>query len=152
MNNNKGMKYYLIIFIVSLISVILYGIYVSVQQSDFDPAYFASLLTVPFAFTGFLMLFDFLLAKILPKKNPQKSLNEYEQYLIQLTEILKDSNEFSIEDFRKFRVNERFQRALKNLYKISKDGESEDLNYKIVEKRFKKDSLEHKAIQILINK
>ena len=63
MNNNKGMKYYLIIFIVSLISVILYGIYVSVQQSDFDPAYFASLLTVPFAFTGFLMLFDFQIFK-----------------------------------------------------------------------------------------
>lgn len=152
MISNKGMKYYLIVFFVSMAFVLVYGTIVSVSSGGIDFVYLMSLATVPFAFTGFLILFDFLLAKILPKKPAVKAMNEYEQYVLNATEILKETEEFSIEDFRKMRNSDRFQKTLKRLHQIQTFGETEENNYRMIEKKFKKDSVEYKAIQKLINK
>lgn len=145
----KGLRYYSFIFGVSTVATFIYMAVTSFGGNDLTFDFIMSILLLPFLFTLFLFIFDSLLRFILPKKKkPTKDL--YAQFLIESTTILQKTNEFDIEDFTHFRNNEKFQRALKILFKIDQFGETPDANYKMVEKRFKKGSKEYQAIHYLI--
>lgn len=150
MNSKKGFKYYLFVFSMSVVAIFIYLMINSFGGNEVTVQYIISILTVPFMFTLFLFLFDRLLGFFMPKKKNMET-DVYEQFLVTSTEKLRNTNEFTIEDFKRFRTNERFQRTLKMISKIEVNGETQDANYKMVEKRFKKDTIEHKAIQYLIS-
>lgn len=149
MNNKKGFKYYGIVFLVSVVAIVIYMIINNIQGNDLELAYIVSLFFVPLFFTLALFVFDRLIEAILPKKK-QPQLDEYKTYVEEATELLRSDDSFEIEDFKKLRENEKFQRVLKQIYNIKTQGETEDSNYKMVHKRFKKDSLEYKAVAKLI--
>ena len=145
MNNKKGIKYYGIIFVVSVLAIVLYLVINGLQGNDLTPTYMVSLLFVPFFFTLALFVFDRIIEVLIPRKKEPKA-DEYKQFVIKSTEKLSADDEFEIEDFKKLRENERFQRVLKQIFNIEKNGETEESNYKMVRKRFKKDTLEYKAV------
>ena len=57
---------------------------------------------------------------------------------------------YDIEDFRKLRESSKFQKALNHAFKISSEGEYKGVTFEFLEKKFKKGTLEYKAIIIVI--
>lgn len=144
MKNKKGFKYYGVIFLVSLVAVAIYIAYNLYIGTEMTLEYTLGIGFVPVTFTLILFVTDRLIQAFVPKK--EVKIDPYEKFLIDSTNLLKKDMSFEIEDFRKLRQSERFQRTLKQIYNIKTQGESEELNYKIVKKRFKKDTIEYRAV------
>lgn len=149
MSNKKGLKYYIVIFIISVLAILGYLVINNFQGNDLELSYTISLFFVPLVFTFALFAFDRLIDIFIPKKK-ELIRDGYEQFVIEVTELLRSDDSFEIEDFKKLRENDRFQRVLKQIYNIRTQGETADSNYKMVHKRFKKDTLEHKAVSKII--
>lgn len=149
MNGKKGLRYYSIIFIISVIAVGIYTIIQMINGLTIDGATAATLIVIPLTFTILLFAFDKILEFIFPQKEKTQEIDDYGKFILKATEYLKENSDLEIEDFRKLRNSEKFQRALKHLHIISEDGESDKVGYKMVLSRFKKDSLEYRAIVIL---
>ena len=56
----------------------------------------------------------------------------------------------NIEDFRRLREDERFQKGLQQAFRIKNEGETESLNFTILEKKFKKNTREYEAMNVVI--
>jgi uncharacterized membrane protein len=144
MKNEKGLKYYGVIFLVSVAAVALFIGFNLYRGTDMTLEYTVGIAFVPFTFTLILFVTDRLIQAFMPRKETE--MDAYEKFLIESTELLKNDENFEIEDFKKLRESERFQRTLKQIYNIKTSNESEELNYKMVKKRFKKDTLEYRAV------
>ena len=151
MNYKKGFRYYGFVFAMSTLAIVIFLAVNSFQGADISATYILSILTVPFVFTTFLFIFDRIIDAIFNRKKKQE-VDLYEAFLLEATNLLKETGEFDIEDFKKFRNNVKFQRVLKILFRIKEHGETTDANYKMVEKRFKKDTKEQKAIEYLMSR
>ena len=149
--SKKGLRYYIMIFIYGILGVALLFVISALRGAEISTAQIVSYFPIPFAFVFFVFIFDRLFMLIFPK-NEKKQADAYNLFLVNSTEHLKTTGNYDIEDFKRFRSNEKFQRALKVLYKIETNGETDDANYKMIEKRFKKDTKEYNAIQSLISK
>ena len=82
------------------------------------------------------------------KKNEEKQ--GYEQFLVEMNQVLNKETDFSIQDYRSLQDSEKFQKTLHQLYTIKTEGEKPDLTYDYLGKKFKKTTIEYKAIHIII--
>jgi len=142
----KPFKFYLSIFIFSSILILGYTIYRMVRYDD--PI--SALYTTWFLPLFFIMIYwgsDFLLDKIFNRK---KKVDYEGKFLDSIGEEMRKSNSFTIEDFRRLQLDQKFQQSLKIAYRIYMDGEDEVFNIKKLERKFRKDTTEDRAMRFVI--
>ena len=150
MRSKKGFKYYGLVFIFSTLALGAYVLYLSIKDGNFDIDMVLSLVTVPFMFTGLLFVFDKIFDRIFkPKAKVDDS--EYKTYLTTVGKAIDDNCDFSIEDYRRLRANLGFQKSLEQVYRVFKDGESEEISFGYLEKKFKKNTNEFIALSVVIS-
>lgn len=153
MNKTKGLKYYAFIFGVAVVAI---GIYILVLfiQGDYEgePSSLLTMFLIPIVFVGFLFIFDKIFNLLLPAKfkNYENQKTEYQVFLDQVNDIVGSNMEISLEDSRKLRDNQRFQKSLSQVFTILKHGENKELTWEYLQKKFKKDSLEFEALNLVI--
>lgn len=153
MNQQKGFRYYLMIFGLATVAILLYTGFDAISNGGFDNSLLWSLALAPIIFTFFLFVFDRLFDFIIPSKAKQKNKGKdaYSDFLAIINMEVETQTEFSIEDFRRLRDSEKFQKAMKQSYRILTDGETEDITYEYLLKKFKKESREQVAMNVVIN-
>lgn len=149
MKSKKGLKYYAIIFMVSVLALVLYATYLYFKNGELDSEIILSLVYVPVIFTGFLFVFDKLFDKIFPPKT-KVSDNKFNAYLKTVSESIQKECEFTIEEYKKLRTNQKFQKGLEQAFRVYDNGENEEMNFKFLEHKFKNGSNEYVAFQLVI--
>ena len=89
---------------------------------------------------------------VLPKKfrtnSPQKT--EFQEFLDLVNEIVGKNMEFTLEEERRMRENVKFQKSLSQVFTIIKHGENDEITWDYLQKKFKKDSKEFEALNLVI--
>jgi len=152
MKQNKGLKYYLKIFGIAVVALLIYTIVDYYKNDALNVDMLVIAVLVPLVFTAFLFvfdkIFDFIFNKI-SKRKPKKDTG-YDAFLSMINKIVEEQTNFTIEEYRHLRINERFQKSLKQIYTIYETGETEDLSYDYLHKKFKKNTNEFIALNIVI--
>ena len=149
MNAKKGLRYYTIIFIFSVVALAIYVGYLAIKEGSIDYDLIYSLLLVPFMFTMFLFAFDKIFDFVFPSKNAKEN-SEFKTYLKQMGDSIAKECDFSIEGYRRLRGNASFQKSLEQAYRILTNGETEELSFIFLEKKFKKNTNEYIALSVVI--
>ncbi|MDP2424969.1 MAG: hypothetical protein Q8M70_01230 [bacterium] len=144
-NQRKPLKYYLLMYVLIMLFTGGYTVFMLIRGT-LEVSDLWLMLTMPVLFVFFLFLFDTLRAKIFSKK-PKVDLQK--EFLMKVSEQLRATNEFGIEDYRKLQLNQRFQDSLRIAYTIASQGETEDKNLSRLEKKFDKRTIEGKAMHIV---
>ena len=152
MKKNKNFRYYALIFGFATLAVFLYGVIDTIANKVISNEIVFMIVVTPILFTTFLFVFDKIFDLIFPKvfKPKQNTTEDSKDFMHHINHLVESQVEFSIEDFRRIRVNEKFQKALKQSYKIYINGETEEISYEFLLKKFKKDTNEFKAINIVV--
>ena len=151
MKNSRGFKYYIKFYLVITGAYIIYVLYNTyLAEWKFNAYLLLSVVYLPILFVGFIYIFDTVLDKILPKSKVKKK-DAFLSFANEATKSVDEQLSLSIEDFRRLRDNHRFQKALYQTYKISENGETEEINFTFIRKKFKRDTIEYKALNIVIN-
>jgi len=145
--HKKPMKYYLGIFLLTALVVLGYSLYM-ILSGKADPAQLISLWFMPLVFTGVYYFGDVILDKMGSKKR-KKGVQE-EEFAGAISEIMRQSNLFLIEDFRRLQLNHKFQENLKIAYQIYINGETEQWTLAKLEKKFRPETSEAKAMEIVV--
>ena len=154
MRQTKNVKYYLTIFFIATGAIFLYATIDAFANNGYSSDMLLSLAFAPISFTGFLFLFDKVIDLVFPKKLKKKreDKNEYQAFLNTINKEVETQVDFSVEDFRRLRESDRFQKALGQAYRVYKEGETAELSYDFLRKKFKKDTKEFIALNIVIDK
>jgi len=142
----KPLKFYIIIFVFSVVLVLGYTIYMLVFKDAMVSDLYA-LWFMPFLFTGFYYGSDILLDKFLNRK---KKVDYESKFLDAISIRMRESGEFIVEEFRRLQNDQVFQKELKKAYYIYQNGESEVFSIDRLEKKYRKDSLEKRAMRFVI--
>ncbi|MBU0997567.1 MAG: hypothetical protein KKE16_05905 [Firmicutes bacterium] len=140
--HKKPIKFYITIFIGTSIIIMGYSIYLFVAQ-DAQLADLVSLWILPLIFTLLYYGGDSLVQKIADRK---KKVDYEGIFLRTIGERMSESKEFLIEDFRKLQRSEKFQSQVHNAYLISQNGESELMTLDKIQKKFRPDTVEWRAM------
>ena len=149
MKSKKGFKYYGIVFLFSVIALAVYVGYLAIREGSIDYVLVTSLISVPFMFTIFLFVFDKVFEWIFPNKESKQD-DQFTNYLKRVGEAITEQCDFSIEGYRRLRGNTSFQKSLEQAYRILINGETGDLTYQFMEKKFKKDTNENIALLVVL--
>lgn len=150
MKNKKGLKYYATIFAFSTSALVLYVIYLRFKDGEFDMEVILPLLYVPVVFTGFLFSFDRLFEKIFPNQKKVKNI-KYNNYIKDIGTAIEVECVFSIEDYKRLRNNQKFQKGIEQAFRVYDKGETDDVNFEFLGRKFKKGTNEYIAFQEVIN-
>lgn len=153
MGQTKGFRYYLTIFIIATAALLIYATIDAISNHGFDKSLLLTFTLAPVTFTGFLYIFDRIIDFIFPKKMKAKKEDkqEYQNFLKNINRAVEENSELSIEDFHQLRISEKFQKALGQAYRIFKQGETVDLTLGYLSRKFKKNTREYIAINIVVN-
>jgi len=149
MKNRRGIKYYLRFWLIAMFLYFAFVSYVAFKNDGFTLSIVLSVLYVPFLVTFFMYFFDVIIDWLFPKKE-HKEEDDVKKFLAEMTKFVDDECDFTMEDFKRLRDNDGFQKALFHLYLIKIKGETDDINFIKLEKRFKKDTKEYQAVSIVI--
>lgn len=142
----KPLKFYLLIFIFSAFIVVAYTLYeVLAQDTPVSDVY--TMWLMPFLFTFFYWGSDTLMLKFSKRK---KKVDYEAKFLNEISQRMRDSNEFLVEEFRRLQINPKFQEDLRRAYQIYKDGETEVFSIEKLERRYKKGTLEKRALKHVV--
>lgn len=142
----KPLKFYLIIFAFSVVLVLGYTLYMIIfKNAAVSDVY--TLWIMPFLFTGLYYGSDVLLDKIINRK---KKVDYEAKFLDAVSLQMRESNEFIVEEFRSLQNNRVFQNDLKKAYYIYKNGENDVYSIERLEKKYRKDSLEKRAMTFVL--
>ena len=148
MKTTKDWKYYLRIFLISTVGLLVYVIYMSIKNGEFEFSLYGELFYVPLFFAFFTYLIDKVMK--IATKGIRKKGNLFDDFTLKTSLAMKDTDLFDIEDYRKLRENLKFQKALNHAFQIVEEGETEDITYEYLTKKFKKDTMEYNALMIVI--
>ncbi|HPE00292.1 MAG: hypothetical protein RBQ64_05185 [Candidatus Izemoplasmatales bacterium] len=143
----KPLKFYLILFLILSFAVMGYSIYKIVYDST-PVEEVMSLWFLPLIFILIYYGSDSLMEKLFNKK---KQVNYEEKFIEEIAKKMREDNAFLIEEYRRLQINEKFQESLKIGYEIYINGESDQFNNNKLERKFKKGTIEHKAVQYVID-
>lgn len=143
----KPLKFYLGIFALSALIILGYSLYMILTDRA-EPIELVSLWFMPLVFTGIYYVGDVIIYKIANRRGKQ---NDQTEFLELISAKLRESGLFLLEDFRKMQLNQKFQENLKIAYQIWKNGESDLWTIAKLEKRFRPQTPESKAMDIVIN-
>ena len=149
MKNKRGFKHYLRFWMLATVIYSAYVIFIS-SRDGVDVAFVITAVYLPILFTFLLFVFDSVFDRIWPQKD-KKEDQEFDEFLKKTTFQVNEKLNLSIEDFRRLRENERFQKSLYQVYQIYLIGETDEINYVFLEKKFKKDTIEYNALEIVVN-
>ena len=139
------------IYGIAVLAILIYTIITWVNSGTLETTMLWSAIILPLLFTSFLFVFDKIFDRIFPKrKNQQNKKDDYNGFVNEMNTALDKGGEFSIQDYRTLQDSERFQKTLKQLYSIKVTGETEDLTIDYLSKKFKKSTVEYRAIQLII--
>jgi len=150
MNSKKGLRYYVMIFFFSVLALTAYIAYLSVKEGSVDYDLVRSYILVPPVFTGLLYGFDKIFEKIFPSKSKKKD-TAFTNYLKHIGDEITNQCKFSIEEFRRLRENGSFQKSLEQAFRILSNGETKDISFQFLEKKFKKNNNEYIALNVVVN-
>jgi len=151
MGQKKNFKYYLMIFGISVLAILIYTVITWVSSGTLDTAMLWSAMILPLLFTSFLFVFDKIFDKLFPKrKKVQSEKDDYNKFVNEMNTALDKVGEFTIQDYRTLQDSERFQKTLRQLYTVKSEGESDDLTIDYLSKKFKKSTVEYRAIELII--
>ena len=153
MRKNKDWKYY---FKFYAMIVVVYFIYVSIlaiRDGGYNEYALATVLYLPPLFVVFVVIFDRLLDPVFRKmgRKKLKQSNDYELFLTQMTTAVNETLDLSIEATRRLRENDRFQKSLQQAYRIQTEGETVEMNFILLSKKFKNGTEEQKALEIVMD-
>lgn len=149
MKNKRGFKHYLKFWGLATAVYTVYILIVSIRDG-FDVALILPVFYLPIVFTFLLFVFDLIFDRIWPQKD-KKEDDEFKSFISKTTFEVNEQLSLSIEDFRRLRENEKFQKSLYQAYQIYLIGETEEINFTFLDKKFKKDTTEYKAMEIVVN-
>ena len=142
----KPFKFYFYIFIFSVVIVAGYSLYMIYSQGKSVNEIY-SLWFMPPLFTGFYYGSDLLIDKF---TNRKKKVNYEGKFLAEISKKMNESKVFLVEEFRRLQNNYRFQEDLKRAYQIYANGESEIFTIAKLEKKYRKDTIEFKAMKYVV--
>ncbi|MGE0002988.1 MAG: hypothetical protein AB7S88_00845 [Candidatus Izemoplasmatales bacterium] len=143
----KPLKYYLGIFALLSIIVLGYSIYL-IATTEAQVADLLVLWTIPVFFALIYYGGDTLIQKIADRK---KKVDYEGIFLKEVADKMSATKSFLIEDYRRLQHHERFQEAMKAVYKVLQDGNDESGNLDRLEKKFRLGSVEERALGIAID-
>jgi hypothetical protein len=146
MNRKKPLRFYIIIFAFSSIIVAGYSLYkIYAQDAEITDVY--SLWAMPVIFTLFYWGSDKVIELFTKKRNKK---NTQDTFLEEISQIMRDSGDFLIEDFRQLQNNQKFQNDLTRAHTIFKDGENEVFTIAKLENKYRAGTVEKKAMNIVV--
>ncbi|MCR5564756.1 MAG: hypothetical protein K6F59_03030 [Gammaproteobacteria bacterium] len=85
-------------------------------------------------------------------KKTKEEINResFEKFIDEIGRTLNQTHLFNVEDFRHFRENDKFQDCLKKIYEIYVHGETEELTYYSIIRKFQKGTKERDALEFLV--
>jgi hypothetical protein len=143
----KPFKFYLIIFLFSTIIIAAYSFYM-IFAKDAEVSDIYTLWFMPILFTVFYWGSDALILKFTNKK---KKVDFEAKFLDEISERMRVSNAFIVEEYRRLQINQKFQADLKKAYEIYKNGENEYLTIERLENKYKKNTLEKRAMDYVVD-
>jgi len=151
MGPKKNFKYYLMIFGIAVLAIAIYAVINWISTGKLDTNLVLLAFIIPTVFTIFLFLFDKIFDRIFPKQKKAKEQKDgFDKFVSDANVSLKREGSFSIQDYRTLQDSDRFQKTLKQLHTITTEGEKPDLTYEYLGNKFKKSTVEYKAIQVII--
>lgn len=84
------------------------------------------------------------------KTKEEENRESFEKFIDEIGKTLNQTHLFNVEDFRHFRENDKFQECLKKIYEIYVHGETEELTYYSVIRKFQKGTKERDALEFLV--
>jgi len=143
----KPLKFYLIIFLFSTVIIAGYSLYmIFVKNAVVSDIY--TLWFMPLLFTLFYWGSDTIILKF---SNKKKKVDYEAKFLDEISNEMRNSKEFIVEEFRRLQINQKFQDDLKKAYQIHKNGENGILTIEKLENKYKKNSIEKRAMKYVIN-
>ncbi|MCK5762076.1 MAG: hypothetical protein KAH16_04165 [Candidatus Izimaplasma sp.] len=149
MSSKKGLKYYSIIFLVSVLALGIYVGYLFIKEGSVDIDLVYSYALVPVMFIFYLFASDKIIEKIFPSKT-KKEDSKYKDYIKRTGTAISKQCDFSIEEYRRLRGNPGFQKSLDQAFRIFINGETKDMSFAYLEKKFKKKTNENEAMKAVI--
>jgi len=143
----KPFKFYILMFVILSLAVAGYSLY-KILKDGTPVSDLSSLWVLPLIFIVIYMGSDMLLDKLFNKK---KQINYEEKFVEEIAKRMRESNDFLVEDYRRLQINPKFQEALKIGYQIYLNGENEIYNIDKIERKFKKGTIEFKAIGYVLD-
>ena len=143
----KTPKFYLGLLIFSSTLILIYSLY-QIIRYDTPISELYTTWFLPVFFVGVYWGSDLLLDKIFNRK---KRVDYEAKFLDEIGEQMRESNLFTIEDFRRLQINLKFQQSLDAAYKIYQNGETDLFNIDKLEKKFNKESKEYLAMKFVID-
>lgn len=142
----KPFKFYLIIFLFSTVIIAAYSIYM-IFANDAAVSDVYTLWFMPLLFTFFYWGSDSLMLKF---SNRKKKVDYEAKFLDEISNKMRDSKAFIVEEYRRLQINVKFQEDLKKAYRIFKNGEDEIYTIERLESKYKKNSLEKRAMKFVV--
>jgi len=143
----KPFKFYLSLFIFSSLLILGYSLYKIINDGTSVGELYTTWF-LPIFFIGIYWGSDVLLEKVFNRK---KKVDYEGKFLDAIGEKMRSDNAFLIEDYRRLQINMKFQAALKIAFKIHQDGEDEEFSLDKLKRKFKKDTVENKAMTYVID-
>ncbi len=141
-------SYYIYVFLLAAGVVLAAGFIVNIRDLGGFLPWIRSRAFVPFVVVYFA--FSYLL--ITRKGRARKSENLRQgDFVLKMSEIVREKLGFSAEDFASLRDNEPFQDALHEAYRIHADGESEQYNIDDLSKRLPPGTKAAEVIDVIID-
>ncbi len=150
MRTKRDFKYYVRMYLIALVVYLGYVGFLSFQAGGVDWTLVLGAAYIPVIFILFMYVFDRLFDKLFPPKE-KKQADAFKAFAKQCTEAVDEELELSLEEFRRLRENQKFQKALYHAYHIVENGETEEINFVFLEKKFRNDTNEAKAMDIIID-
>lgn len=153
MKNKRGFKHYLRFYILIVVVYFIYVSILAISNKGYDTFLLLSILYLPIMFIFFVFLFDTLLDPIFNrfKKSKSSEADSYKVFFQKITYQVNEQCDFTIEDFRRLRESEKFQKALQQAFRVKNVGETDELNFTLLEKKFKKNTREYEAMIVVIS-
>ena len=145
--NKESLLYYVLIFIAISAGVAIFGLF-PVRRDGLEYIDWISIYW-PYPFLVVIMLFFYkrLTSKMFKKLDRQ---NQEQNFILHMSGFVKDELKFEVEDFRRLRENDKFQKALFDAYTIYLDGETAEFSYEKIAQKFEKGTKEQQAVDIVI--
>ena len=142
----KPFKFYLVIFLLSALIIAIFSVYsIFVKGTPVSEIY--TIWFMPLVFSVFYWGSDTLILKFSKRR---KKIDYEAKFLDEVSELMRNSKDFLVEDFRRLQINPKFQEDLRRAYTILKDGENEVLTIEKLENKYKKNTVEKKAMQYVV--
>lgn len=138
--------YYVGVFLTVSVTLAIYGVFDHRRQEVSYLEWLVPHIYFPFFITIIMIVFQRFRKKIDVGIEEDK---EKHDFVIHMSEHVKKELNFDLEDFRILQESDEFQRSLYDAYNIYIYGESEMLNFGTIETRFRDNSKEQLAIEVI---